>query len=348
MSTTTNTPNTTTTTTTTLLHHLTPIDIASKTAILSIERTTSKSSKIIKTPIEVPPEAKDVLSTQECVRGENIKDIPESSENDKTFPLIDIFINPNKRSNKIQLAQKLQRRAKDYFESSNMTDLYPNLFEILWYASLPCTHLAGLDNEFMIKSCEIGGIKFDCSELFTKIPTDLGMCCSLNTRNALKKSIYTTLLKKMQNSSDFSDRMHNAKQRVSAKVGVQNGLKLVLDLHSNTESFGTVANDFNAFKIFMGQSTEFPTLKDRSLLVQPGMEHYLDISSEIFSSRAIQNLKPVDRNCYFHDEGNLDFYNYYTVSNCKFECGLKLSESSIGCIPWYLPHGVDSKTWNHP
>ena len=47
---------------------------------------------------------------------------------------------------------------------------------------------------------------------------------------------------------------------------------------------------------------------------------------------------------HFHYEGDLEFYNYYTIHNCVFECGIKLTESRIGCVPWYLPRSNNSTT----
>ena len=82
--------------------------------------------------------------------------------------MFDIFINPSKKSYKNDIIEKQQTKAKDYFKRSNMQSLYPNLFEILWYASLPCSPMQGLDTEFMIKSCELAGKKINCSKIFTK------------------------------------------------------------------------------------------------------------------------------------------------------------------------------------
>ena len=367
-STTTTTQSTTTTTTSTTTKPAattttttTPTNAAAETTTTeTMTKTSSTTTTIIEADVDetlsiivVPEEVNEVFSARECLNDDN-KESSEKKERSKQstetlaeergLPMIDMFINPEKQSNMNQLVDELQKRAKEFFKNSDMADLYPNLFEILWYASLPCSHLEGLDETFLIKSCELAGVPVDCFEIFTKIPTDSGMCCALNIKNALKSSIYASLVDKMQKSVEFSKNILKTRRTVPAKVGKQNGLKVVLDLHSNTESFGTVAHDFNAFSIFMGQPTEFPALKERSLLIQPGMEHYLDISSQIFSSNGIRSLKPVDRQCYFHDEGNLEFYNGYTFSNCIFECGIKLTESSIGCIPWYLPKMSNSGT----
>ena len=124
----------------------------------------------------------------------------------------------------------------------------------------------------------------------------------------------------MQNSTEFTAESPQEKEVVLSKVGMQNGLKIVLDLHSNTESLGSIPSDFNAFRIFIGEPTQFPALKERSLLIQPGMEHFLDVSSQLFTSNGIEKLSPAKRRCFFHHEGSLEFYNYYTVSNCIFEC----------------------------
>ena len=38
----------------------------------------------------------------------------------------------------------------------------------------------------------------DCSALFTKVPTDMGMCCALNMETALLQSQYSDLVQEMQ------------------------------------------------------------------------------------------------------------------------------------------------------
>ena len=148
----------------------------------------------------------------------------------------------------------------------------------------------------------------------------------------------------MQNSKDFTNEAIGDKRDIPATVGIKNGVRLVLDLHSNYESFGTVSIDYNAFHIFIGQPTEFPALEERRIMIEPGYEHDLSISSKIFSSTDIRELTPKDRHCLFQDEGNLYFYKEYTFSNCRFECRLKQAEHYLKCIPWHLPHGPNSST----
>ena len=120
-------------------------------------------------------------------------------------------------------------------------------------------------------------------------------------------------------------------------------------MHSNYESFGSVEYDFRAFRLYIGQPTEFPSPLKRSLMIQPGHEHFIDLTHQVFSTSGINNLSPDIRNCYFRTEGDLSYYDEYTYTNCMLECGIKGAEKIVGCIPWYLPRGENSSVcdpWN--
>ena len=90
------------------------------------------------------------------------------------------------------------------------------------------------------------------------------MCCALNSGEALRASEYRDLVRDMQ-----GEKVDNVKE-VKSQVGKMNGLRLTLDLHSNSVSFGSLDQDYNAFSLFIGQRAEFPVLKEKSLQLQPG------------------------------------------------------------------------------
>ena len=192
-----------------------------------------------------------------------------------------------------------------------------------------------------MKYCEVAGEGVGCEELFTKVPTDTGMCCALNSKRALKKSRYTDLVSDMQKNKNYKDG-DRVRKSISAGAGLENGIKLVLDLHSNFEDLGSVSRDFEAFRMYVGQPTEFPVLDHNYILVQPGHETFLSLSGEVHSASGIEDLTPEDRNCYFPHEGDLAFYNNYTYLNCRFACGILLAEAQVGCMPWYLPQRLNS------
>ena len=110
-----------------------------------------------------------------------------------------------------------------------------------------------------------------------------------------------------------------------------------MDLHSNTVSFGTLDEQHNTFKMFIGEPAQFPMMRDKSLQVQPGREHFVDLSAKVVATNDIRHISPEARGCLFTDEGDLEFYKSYTFSNCRLECRIKEAENKYNCIPWYLP-----------
>ena len=127
--------------------------------------------------------------------------------------------------------------------------------------------------DHMLVSCQVAGQQTNCSNLFTRVPTDSGMCCALNWKNALRSSQYRSLVESMQDSK--------ASQMVLSQNGEENGLRLTLDLHSNKMSFGTLNKDYEAFKVFIGQPEEFPVIKKRSLKLKPGQEHFVELRAQV-------------------------------------------------------------------
>ena len=127
--------------------------------------------------------------------------------------------------------------------------------------------------DHMLVSCEVAGQKTNCSNLFTRVPTDSGMCCALNSENTLRNSEYKELVESMQGSP--------AGSKMPSLGGEKSGLRLTLDLHSNKVSLSTLDKDYDTFKIFIGQPTEFPLVRQRSIKVQPGLEHFVELNAQV-------------------------------------------------------------------
>ena len=96
-------------------------------------------------------------------------------------------------------------------------------------------------------------------------------------------------------------------------------------------------------KVFIGQPPEFPVVRERGVMLEPGLEHFVEISSYTATTdsgaEALDvkyrwhqdlNLKWVRchyftfRQCFTPDEGDLAFHSIYTYSSCTFECKLKV------------------------
>ena len=275
----------------------------------------------------------DKLNQRVCISS------AKAEETANNIPLIDIYLNPNKSEDLNHVIETKTRSFKEYFRKSNMKTLYPHLFNILWYATLPCSAVPGQE-QFMIKECKVANKNIDCSKIFKKVPTDSGMCCALNVENALKESVYTQLVEDMQKSNNEEP---YEKDIIKASPGKRNGIRFSLDLHSNFESLGSVYDELESFKVFIGQVNEFPSMRDNGVSLQPGHQHFLSITNTILRADPnIQKIKPAKRNCYFPDEGNLELYKLYTFSNCQLECSIKSTQNELGCVPWYLPQGPNS------
>ena len=127
--------------------------------------------------------------------------------------------------------------------------------------------------DHMLVSCEVAGKKENCTNFFTRVPTDSGMCCALNWESALKSSEYKAMITDMQESM--------ADKKMKSKGGERGGLKLILDLHSNLVSLGSLDQDYDAFRLFIGQPDEFPVIRQRSIRLRPGDEHFVDLSAKV-------------------------------------------------------------------
>ena len=111
----------------------------------------------------------------------------------------------------------------------------------------------------MLVSCQLAGVEVNCSDLFSRVPTDTGMCCALNVEDSLRDSEYQGLIKDMQGETKTT--------KVESKKGKRNGLRLTLDLHSNTVSFGSLDQQYSAFNLFIGQPAQFPMMRENSIQV---------------------------------------------------------------------------------
>ena len=113
---------------------------------------------------------------------------------------------------------------------------------------------------YVFRKCLLGGKDVPCKDLFTRVPTDSGksscvpslkmstysgMCCALNAKTSLRNSTYSQLVAEMQENKE--------KKQVPVSVGKRDGLTLLLDLHSNRATLGTVARSSDAFNIFIGR-----------------------------------------------------------------------------------------------
>ena len=77
-------------------------------------------------------------------------------------------------------------------------------------------------------------------------------------------------------------------------------------------------------------------MRDKSIWVEPGREHFVDLSATVVTAKGINDILPEAHGCLLTDEGDLEFYKSYTFANCRLECAIRDAEEKHKCIPWYL------------
>ena len=117
------------------------------------------------------------------------------------------------------------------------------------------------------------------------------MCCALNSLDAMKNTTFGKLVEELQNDQQ----QKSPEKKVPALVGKMEGVSLVVDLHSNHASFGTVTDNYRAFNMFIGGPTEFPVLRERGIQLEPGKEHSLQFSGQAISITICQVVIHITR-----------------------------------------------------
>ena len=133
--------------------------------------------------------------------------------------------------------------------------------------------------------------------------------------------------------------------------GIEKGLRLVLDAHSNLISSGTVFDNFKGFTTVVGDPNSFPLTRMDGTLLKTGQENYVSIlptditavQESDHSWEGIRTIHPSKRNCYFSDEiitdKPLQLFKNYSQFNCLLECQIKYVRGNMTspCTPWYFP-----------
>ena len=210
---------------------------------------------------------------------------------------------------------------------------------------------------------------------FEMRPTDRGMCCSFNVNkaeNVLKQSKYTEAIKRSQSydlKNGFDDGLKPSwyvnKNEPIPKAGVENGLTLVFDEHSDRLSKASIFDNFRGVPVFIGGKNDDPLLGLSAIKARPGHENSVVVKAlRVQALEEIKSHPPKRRNCYFPDEGQLEMHKEYSQKACIFECEIEFAAKCLStcndidavcdcsnvkmvnsiefnhqnsCVPWYLP-----------
>ena len=213
------------------------------------------------------------------------------------------------------------------------------VFNLLYerHTQFPCYDSIHNDNG-MIKSCKWQGQFLPCSELFKSFPTDSGMCCSFNMKQAnelFKDKQYQKLIKLMQtNDKKYAlmkdNNVENWNNNPIPQEGQDKGLELILDAHRDIVSGGTVMEDFEGFFAIIDSNEQFPMVKRKSILIRPGHNNFVGMkATKVTANENIRSIITQKRNCLFHDEMRMNVHQNYSQSSCMFESKMEYTITKV-------------------
>ena len=94
---------------------------------------------------------------------------------------------------------------------------------------LPCFPESGdesTDVAHMLRQCSWQGKTVNCSDIFTPVVTDSGICCALNVMTTLKDSKYSQLVTEMKGQI-------RTMELLEAQPGIERGLQVIIDQNSD-------------------------------------------------------------------------------------------------------------------
>jgi hypothetical protein len=291
----------------------------------------------------------------------------------KTIRIFELMLNSTANQvNNIKATQYL-KMMKNNFLKLDKTAGQPALFSSIWYSTLPCFDVKGLTSEeegqqSILRSCQWKGVEIPCAAIFTTFPTDRGMCCAFNMKAAdeiFEGKMYSNLIKGLQNydqshssgNSIIPDWYTNADEP-KTQAGINKGLTIMLDAHSNIWSSASVDSDFEGFTGLIDRIGSYPLMLQNGFQIKTGHNNMIALSAtEIDAADDLRSISPINRNCLFADEtGNLKLYKSYSKSNCLLECSLNYAQNKLTkklnmttpCTPWYFPFKDGSVTLCDP
>lgn len=282
---------------------------------------------------------------------------------------ISLLLDSKLQSTKQQSVAQKKASYRNMFNRLDQTGSFTALFSTLWYAGLPCFDTKGMtgakDGEkSILRYCEWKGKQIPCAAIFTKFPTDQGMCCSFNIDAAneiFNGDTYPALVKKLQDTdknisfgSSTPPNYYVDNGEPTTLPGKNKGLVLMLDAHTDLMAAGSVGTDFKEFTGLVGPPGSFPFTMQESFQIRPGYNNIIALSgSRIDADEDLRDLSIDQRNCSFSNENsNMKLYKIYSYSNCMFECVLLYAretlkannDASHACIPWFFPSAEASIT----
>ncbi|KAL3267548.1 hypothetical protein HHI36_011668 [Cryptolaemus montrouzieri] len=202
--------------------------------------------------------------------------------------------------------------------------------------------------------CQYLGRNINCTEIFTPIITDDGLCYTFNMLD--ERNIYTETNQRkyfnhMSRNSDWSIEYGYRKQnnkstypRRGFRAGIHNSL--VITLFTKKSDVYASCQDFSLHGLKVTLHTPSTIPRPNQISFPTGFDELVAVSvipALSITSAEIKEYSPHKRSCYFEKERKLKYFQRYTQSNCNMECWTNFTIQECGCVHFYMPRDADTR-----
>ncbi|XP_056643588.1 sodium channel protein Nach-like [Diorhabda sublineata] len=181
--------------------------------------------------------------------------------------------------------------------------------------------LAPTCEDFLVK-CIWKGESQRCGNVFQRISTSYGYCCSFNL-HALRNS---TIARK--------DKYQKNPRRVSGCTH-ETGLELLV----NNKPKDYFASSFPAYgvDVLIHSPYTIPDWNLQNNLIQMKTVNFLGLTPSItYCTKEVLDTSVEKRKCWYSHERNLIYYKRYNFNNCMVECRMNLTIQLCHCVPFFF------------
>lgn len=172
--------------------------------------------------------------------------------------------------------------------------------------------------ENTILRCKWKGSYERCNNMFQKVPTSYGTCCSFN-------SLLLT-----ENTNKRTDFEANDDVEYTTSCGPETGLTVLLN--PDLEDYHLASRKVAGMQVYVQDAYDFTDSNALQSLITPKSVNYIGIKPQ--QTRATDYITSLDlrsRRCYLPKERKLFHFHSYSQANCLVECRSSMLYRKCNC-----------------
>ncbi|XP_023715587.1 pickpocket protein 28 isoform X2 [Cryptotermes secundus] len=202
--------------------------------------------------------------------------------------------------------------------------------------------------------CYWRGILESCSDIFTSVLTDNGLCYTFNILSSTELFNNGTIQREDKHldhgeTSNWSleggfpdNKANEAFPRRALDAGAYSGLTIFI--YMENENINPLCSfSIHGVKALLHNPTDFPNVVNQYFRVPLDRDVVIGIKPNVMSTSAeLRSYPPERRQCFFTTERHLLHFSIYTQENCDSECYTNYTLKNCGCVAYYMPQNYAS------